>query len=307
MPASEGTLNGESVVVLKDTGSNTVVVKRQLVPSEAFTGTEGPIYLVDGSCQTLQEAKVQVSCPYYSGTVRAKTQNGFTELEENNVSTDRVPTSKEKVVPSIAPARREVWRDDLSQRQKLHPTLAVVVPQDLRPYILKVAHEGTMAGHQGIKMADRVLEAFFWPGVEEQIKRFVNPCQKCQRVTSKGKIAKASLGNMSIIETPFECVAIDLIGPFSQSSDTGNRLTLTMVDCDTRYPDTVALPSMDSKTMAEGLIQMFSRVGVPQEILSEQAPLFPSALMNKVSCLLSIQQLTTTPYHPMCNGDGGEV
>ncbi|XP_040070629.1 venom metalloproteinase antarease-like TtrivMP_A [Ixodes scapularis] len=119
---------------------------------------------------------------------------------------------------------------------------------------------------------------------------------------SDPKIAKAPLGKMPIIETPFERFAIDLIGPFSPSSDTGNHFILTLVDCATRYPDAVALPSINSETVAEGLIQLFSRVGVPREILSDQALTFTSALVKEVACLLSIQQLTNAPYHPMCNG-----
>lgn len=134
-----------------------------------------------------------------------------------------------------------------------------VAPKDLCHYILSVAHEGAMAGHQGIKKTtDRVLEAFFSPGVQAQIKRFVNSYDKCQRVTLKGRIAKAPLGKMPIIETPFKRVAIDLTGPFSPSSDAGNRFILTMVDCATRYPDAVALLLIDSETVAEGFIYMFS-------------------------------------------------
>ena len=47
---------------------------------------------------------------------------------------------------------------------------------------------------------------------------------------------------------------------------------------------------------------MFSRVRVPEELLSDQGSQFLSGVMKEVSRLLSLNQLVTTPYHPMCNG-----
>ena len=53
--------------------------------------------------------------------------------------------------------------------------------------------------------------------------------------------------------------------------------------------------------MAEGLVGMYSRLGVPEEVLSDMGAQFVDC-MREVSRLLSIHRLTTTPYHPMCNG-----
>ena len=47
---------------------------------------------------------------------------------------------------------------------------------------------------------------------------------------------------------------------------------------------------------------MFSRVEIPDEMLTDCGSQFTAEVMKEVSRLLSLQQLTTTPYHPMCNG-----
>ena len=47
---------------------------------------------------------------------------------------------------------------------------------------------------------------------------------------------------------------------------------------------------------------MFTRVGVPKEILSDQGSEFLSAVMKEMYRLLSSKELVTTPYHPICNG-----
>ena len=48
---------------------------------------------------------------------------------------------------------------------------------------------------------------------------------------------------------------------------------------------------------------MYSPVGVPKEVLSNLGTQFTSNCMKEVSrLLLSIRRLTTSPYHPACNG-----
>lgn len=179
----------------------------------------------------------------------------------------------------------------------------LVVPAPLREFVLKMAHEGILAGHQGTKRtADRVLEEFYWPGVQSDVTRFVKSCDICQRTVPKHLVGRVPLGNMPIVETPFHRVAIDIVGPLSPTSEKGNRYVLTMVDYATRYPDAVALPSIETERVAEALLEMFSRVGIPREIISDRGTSFMSRVMKELSRLLSFEQLPTTPYHPMANG-----
>ena len=62
------------------------------------------------------------------------------------------------------------------------------------------------------------------------------------------------------------------------------------------------LKNIDTENVAEALVDIFSRLGIPEEILSDLGTQFVSDCMKEVARLLSITQLTTTPYHPMCNG-----
>ena len=95
---------------------------------------------------------------------------------------------------------------------------------------------------------------------------------------------------------------MDLIGPIKPAAESGNRYILTVVDYATQYPEAVALKNIDSVTVAEALLDVWSRVGVPEEILTDQGTQFVSQVMEEVNRLLSIRHLTTTPYHPQCNG-----
>ena len=75
-----------------------------------------------------------------------------------------------------------------------------------------------------------------------------------------------------------------------------------MMDYATRYPESVTLKDIQAETVAEALVNMFTRVGIPKEILSDQGSQFSSAVMKEVCRLLSLKRLVTTPYHPICNG-----
>ena len=179
----------------------------------------------------------------------------------------------------------------------------VVVPENLRNQVIELAHSSLMGGHMGIrKTSDRILSNFYWPGLNDDVARFCRTCDICQKTESKGKTAKVPLQKMPLIETPFKRVAVDLIGPIYPSSEKGYRYILSMVDYATRYPDAVPLKNIDTETVAEALLDMYSRLGFPEEVLSDNGTQFISECMEEVSRLLSIRQLTSTPYHPMCNG-----
>ena len=162
--------------------------------------------------------------------------------------------------------------------------------------VLSVAHDCIMSDHQGVKRTyERLIAHFYWPGAHGDVVRYCRSCDICQRTIAKGRVAKVPLGKMPLIERPFQRVAVDLIGPIEPMTDRKNRYILTMVDYATRYPEAVALSRIDAETVAEALVTMFTRVGVPEEVLSDQGTQFMSAVMQEVSRLLSMTQLVTTP------------
>ena len=77
---------------------------------------------------------------------------------------------------------------------------------------------------------------------------------------------------------------------------------LTIVDLATRWPEAYPLKFTTSDDIANCLIQFFSRTGFPEVILSDNGPQFASDLTRKISCLLGIKQVFSTPYHPQSNG-----
>ena len=191
----------------------------------------------------------------------------------------------------------------VSNKSKVAKNLVhqIVLPQCLRRKVMSLAHDTVMSGHLGVgKTQARILNHFFWPDVYGDIRRFCRSCEICQKNFS-GRPAKYPLVNLPVIDTPFKRVAIDLIGPLIMSTK-GNRFALVFIDLATKYPDAVALKHIDSDSVAEALLNIFSRVGLPTEILHDRGAQFISAVMKRFNQLLQIKSITTAAYNPKCNG-----
>ena len=179
----------------------------------------------------------------------------------------------------------------------------LVVPKELRKQVMSVNHESAFSGHLGANKTEvRILPNFFWPGLRQDVIRFCRSCDVCQRTVKRGSVKKVPLGSMPLIDTPFKRVAVDIVGPIATPSEVGHRYILTLVDYATRYPEAVPLKKITTEAVAEALLDIYSRVGIPEEVLTDQGTQFMSECMQEVSRLLSIKGLTSTPYHPICNG-----
>ena len=152
------------------------------------------------------------------------------------------------------------------------------------------------------KTKDRIQTNFFWPGLHEDVTSFCRSCDVCQKTVARSSVPRAPLGDMPLIDQRFKRVAIDLVGPIASASDKGHRHILISVDYATLHPEAVPLKNINTETVAEALLDMYSRVGVPEEVLSDLGTQFALDCMKEASRLLFIRRLATSPYHPACNG-----
>lgn len=98
-------------------------------------------------------------------------------------------------------------------------------------YGFEFGHYLDLVGHLGIKKTtDGVMSNFYWPGVQGNVGGFCMSDDICQRTLPKGKVTPIPLESMPFIETPFERVAVDLVGPIFTATDRGNKYILTMAD-----------------------------------------------------------------------------
>ena len=79
---------------------------------------------------------------------------------------------------------------------------------------------------------------------------------------------RAPLMPLPTIEEPFRRLAMDIVGPLRKTKR-GHKFILTIMDFATRYPEAIPLRRIDAAAVAEALCGVFTRLGIPEEILSD--------------------------------------
>ena len=177
----------------------------------------------------------------------------------------------------------------------------IVVPECRRRKVLQVSHSSLTGGHFSNRKTEAALKrAFTWPGVSRDLKIWCRSCPECQKA-SKLVNHRAPLKPLPVIKEPFSRIAFDLVGPLPRTKQ-GNKYLLTCICLGSKYPDAVPLKRVDAKSVAEAMLEVFARTGLPTEILTDQGSVFMGRLMKQLCEMLSIHQIRTSPYHPQTDG-----
>ena len=175
----------------------------------------------------------------------------------------------------------------------------IALQEVFRKHVLVLAHD--KLGHLGArKVKALVKQRFTWPNMGRDIIDYCRSCEVCQRC-SKAAARKAPLIEREVLSEPFECLAFDIVGPM-QKGKGGYRFLLTAICMASKWPEALPLRSITAKAVAQGMIEIFSRTGIPLQLLTDQGAQFVGSLVSKLCRDLSIDKIKTTPYHPECNG-----
>ena len=130
------------------------------------------------------------------------------------------------------------------------------------------------------------------------MRKMCSSCPICQKA-SPALLTKAPLHPLPIIKKPFLRVAMDIFGPL-KITKLGHKYVLVVVD--TKWPEAFPLKNMTSETVANCLIDMTARMGVPEEILTNNGANFISKTMRQFCQITGIHQIKTSPFHPQTDG-----
>ena len=195
------------------------------------------------------------------------------------------------------------WEDGLLYQARVDANDEVchvlVLPSGFRKRVLEMAHEGS--GHLGArKVKALVKQRFVWPGMGVDSIKHVRSCEVCQKC-AKGKGRRVPLMEREVLAEPFEVLAFDLVGPFPKAKN-GYRFLLTAVCMGSKWPEAIPLKSETARAVANGMIEIFARTGIPLKLLSDQGAQFLGSLVRHLCRDLRVDQVRTAPYHPECNG-----
>jgi hypothetical protein len=95
---------------------------------------------------------------------------------------------------------------------------------------------------------------------------------------------------------PWSRVHIDFAGPFE------GKMWLIVIDAYSRWLEIFRMSNTTSEQTISALTEIFSRLGYPKIIVSDNGPQLRSEEFQKFCQIKGITHICTTPYHPQTNG-----
>ena len=177
-----------------------------------------------------------------------------------------------------------------------------IVPLSQRRVVLNYAHDIKASGHLGIrKTLGRIRQRFYWPGLQNDVRAYVNGCEKCTKRKDPNMTKKAPLQAVRS-GYPMERIAVDILGELPLT-EKGNKYILVLADYFTKWTECFPMANMETSTIAKIIMdEVISRFGTPGTIHSDQGRQFESNLFREFCKLLQIDKTRTTPYHPQSDG-----
>ena len=169
--------------------------------------------------------------------------------------------------------------------------IRVIIPKRLQAGMLRDLHRE----HPGIsKMKSTARCHLWWPHLDKAIEDVAKACQSCQAV--KPGPPAAPMHPWSWPVKPWQRVHIDFAGPFL-----GKSFLLT-VDSHSKWPEVFEMSQTSTSQTIHVLRQLFSRYGLPQQIVSDNGPQFISEEFATFMRANGIKHTRCAPYHPSSNG-----
>ena len=177
----------------------------------------------------------------------------------------------------------------------------LVVPEELRPRILKEVHDSPTSGHFGrFKTIALLSRHYYWLGMQVDAARYVKSCLECQRVKTP-QTGPVGLMGIKSHQEPWQVVVSDLQGPFPPSMNQF-RYLLVAVDDLTKFVVVKPLRTADGKRVWEALNEkVFNIFGYPKILHADNGNEFDNGLIKKNCEERKIEFSTIPPYHPQAN------
>ena len=176
-------------------------------------------------------------------------------------------------------------------------TYQFVVPREYRLLALNLLHD--QFGHLGIDRTTVLATGrFYWPHMTEEIRKYIQNCERCVRFKQKPEISSLKPLKASY---PLELVHMDFLRIGGKNDKNANVLVIT--DHFTRYCQAYVTSNQQATTAAKVFINQFvTNYGYPEIILTDQAQAFNGKLYEAMCKEAKIKKIRTSPYRPQTNG-----
>jgi len=129
-------------------------------------------------------------------------------------------------------------------------------------------------------MIDLIKRNYWWPGIKNNVKKYVQGCFKYQQNKVQHMKKAEELHLLKIPEGPWQEISIDVIGPLPKSNE--KNTIIVIVD---RFMKIVWLKTTTTNISSEEIAKIYHDEiwklhGIPRTILSDRGPQFASRFME---------------------------
>ena len=199
------------------------------------------------------------------------------------------PTSKSEVL-GVLYAYYD-FRDKLTiQDELVFKGPLIVVPAPMRNEMMAIAH-ATHIGVEGCMRGAR--ETMYWPRMSMELKENIRKCDIC--MAHRAIPGKEPLQQHAFVAHPWSKVGADLW-------HLHGRTLLVLCDNYSNFIEVENISKITTQSVRKGLIIMFSRYGLPNELVTDNGPQFSSAVFTLFSKSWVFNHITSSPHYSQSNG-----
>ena len=214
---------------------------------------------------------------------------------------------KVKILKSLSRRSRQILRyfqnlsldDNGLLIKKTKTSTQIILPKEYHHIVYTERHQNM--GHLGTeRVVDLAKERFYWPAMVNDIEHFVKRKCRCIKDKKTNVPERAELVNISST-APFEMITVDFL--HLDKCRGGFEYVLVVTDHFTRYAQAFATKTNKAKTAADKIFtEVLPNFGYPKQIHHDKGKEFNNNIWKHLQKLSGIKASSTTPYHPMGNG-----
>src|SRR3954449_3153480 len=184
--------------------------------------------------------------------------------------------------------------------KKILNQLYRVIQKSELPALLYMMHNDPTSGHfSADTMFTKIKTRYYWPQYYENIKKYVESCDACQR---RGRSKRNNILHPIPVHSPFYQIGIDFVGPLPRTQREKKYIIVAM-DYLTKWPEARAVSEATAEAAANFIYeQIICQHGCPQIILSDRGTHFNNNMIKRLMEKFKINHLLSTPYYPQTNG-----
>ena len=141
----------------------------------------------------------------------------------------------------------------------------------------------------------------YWPSWCDDLDMYLKQCPACTRYY-RGTAPRNVNMQTPLVGDPWLRASLDITGRHPKST-MSNQCILTLMDHFTKWAEAIPIRNHTATTVAHQLmVNVFSRFGVPQQILMDRGSEFESDLFKALLDLMGVDKLRSTVFTASTNG-----